>query len=113
MPRAQTWDEDGVTSSRLQPDESWITSSEAARHLCASRGSFDALTTDIKDAWATVRKKSRSTSGKGARGAGWLFHRADLDVILQIRRVCGLSLKSAVRVFAALRRGEMPAAERI
>jgi hypothetical protein len=59
-----------------------------------------------------IGAKSRSSKtqlgpgGKGARGCGALYYRADIEKLAKIKRNANLSLHCALRVFCAMKEGK-------
>lgn len=84
-------------STRLQPDESWITTEEAAEHLCVS------AYTVVKIPRDSIQRIIRSTKGNAAVGSGYLWLRREVEYVAALRCGAHISLNSALRVFVAVR----------
>jgi hypothetical protein len=89
-----------TSSGVIEPDADWITTEDAAKRLEASPQFFQ-----YKPIRESIRHKTRSLLGQGAQGAGFLWCRADVDLVAQIRREARISLAGSAKVADALRRG--------
>lgn len=91
----------------LEPDAEWMLTVDAAKALSLTTGALSSLACDEPHFFA-IRRKPRSTAapGKTGRGCGLLYSRADVEAVQRIRRECRLTVRSAIRVFAAMRENE-------
>ena len=101
-----TGDEFRETTLR-QPDVEWVSPEMAASIVCVT---YYTLTGTFRPGnnYYEVRRKLRGTNGKlSPRGQGHLFNAADLERIMDIRRILHCTLQTAAKVFAAQRKGEL------
>lgn len=102
----ERWNE-GLRGRQLTPrrpvTEGWLTSAQAAELLCVSVETLYSTGCSVRQ---VVRSRSRSGAGRGARGAGRIYHREDCAYLRRVRQEGGFSdLQQAVRAVIAHRNG--------
>ena len=84
-------------STRLQPDELWMTTEEAADALC--------VTTDyvVRISPNSIERIVRSMRGNDPVGSGYLWRRREVEYVAALRKGAHISLNAALRVFMSVR----------
>ncbi len=93
-----------TASTRLPADDTWLSTTDAARMMAITVGTLHALNPITTHA---IQRRSRSSGGFGPRGAGWMWLRADCERIKRIRTELGMSARQALRVLTALKAGRL------
>lgn len=97
------YDENGeeTMSNLIQPCGRWILGKEAAGILCVATGSFNSEFRPGNEYFGLRRKLRGHAGATSARGQGQLWFKQDVERVMEIKRTCGISMKSAARVFQA------------
>ncbi len=88
----------------------WVDYNEAADIMSITYASLaSAFTNDTStiEYYGVGWKTKSKTKPKGKRGCGVLFRRADLIIVVNIKKSANLSLGAALRVFQAMKMGEI------
>lgn len=88
----------------------WVNYNEAADIMSISYASLASAFTNKtpKIEYYGIKWKTKSkVKPKGKRGCGVLFYRADLVVVVNIKKNANLSLGAALRVFQSMEMGEI------
>lgn len=94
-----------VTAARRQlrqPESNWISTEDAADLLCVER------TYLLKVQPGVLRRTALGEPGKSARRHGYVWWKPDIEDLARLRKGAHLSLNVALRVLAAIDRGEFP-----
>jgi hypothetical protein len=88
----------------LPPTRDWLTTPQAASVLALTYSSFVSALMGGRLPYFGLDHRSRSrTKPNARRGCGVLFKRKDVEEVRRLRRVLGVSAKTALRVFQAKR----------
>lgn len=87
-----------------QPDAKWMTTDDAADALCCEASTLG-LIYHIAGASEALPRISRSKRGASARAVGYLYDRAGVQRLADIKRRARLSLQQAARVLVVLEVG--------
>ena len=99
-------DKDLLKGFLRQPNEDWLTTTNAAKHIAMTYSSFMSVMMSSELDYYGIEFKSRSrTKPNGKRGCGVLFKRSDLDDIVRLRHAIGSNTRAALRVFQAIKKG--------
>lgn len=93
-----------IEFERIAPDDTWVTTAEAARILNSSVSAFTSYRLR-----SSIRNCSRSVRGASAYRNGRLWHRGDVELAARIRREARTGIAVAARVACALREARIPA----
>ena len=97
------WNENGnFHADRLQPDEEWMDTREAAAMLFVAPDSLSSTFRPDREQLG-VRRISRSKKGSGPRAVGYLYYRKDIEALARISRHAQLTPTQALRVLIALK----------
>lgn len=84
-------------TKRLQPDENWMTTEQAAEVLCVSQATMQTLPA------GSIQRMVRTPGRVKAIGSGYLWYRPEVVATAELRTGAKLSLNSAVRVMSWVR----------
>jgi len=93
-----------IVDGLMPPTRDWLTTPQAANVLALTYTSFVSALMGGRLPYFGIDHRSRSRNKPNARrGCGVLFKRTDVEEVRRLRRVLGVSAKTALRVFQAKR----------
>ena len=93
-----------IVGGLVPPTREWLTMPQAANVLALTYSSFVSALVGGRLPYFGIDHRSRSrTKPNARRGCGVLFKRKDVEEVRRLRRVLGVSAKTALRVFQAKR----------
>lgn len=102
-PKGMRWNSLGVATSIAPYEAEWISMTEMARLMSLKMGSLGSLSVDMTN--GGVKSKSRSMKADNCQGAGKLWLKKDIELLVKIRQAARLSPAASIRVFTAVRAG--------
>lgn len=89
----------------IEPDDEWIDTASVGRLL--GRSTAKSMYWQTRLIKPVVRTRSRSRTARTGKAVGWLWNRADLEMLIRVMRECRVTTAVAVRIVRAMRDGRI------
>lgn len=104
-PTGHRWSVDGHATTLKPADPQWLDTGQMAEHFCVSRHQVANFSRSMKD--NGVRTRTRSMIAATAVGAGRDWYLDDILKIRHIMHILHIRPSPAIKIFGALKRGEI------